>query len=277
MARPLEQGIKGNKDVAKMGQTIFISHSHSDRDEALRLQDLIEANGAKTFLDQDEISGGDTLPKAIRDGIARCDKFLLIWSAAAADSEWVEKEWGAAFEMKKRIIPYIIDSSTLPDALENFVHITQDDEERGNAELLRAVFGRVLEAPKGVDMFPGYWVATIEMPDGSKNEMVYKLELRSNGQVSGVTQAKKTGMLGVTHELLRQHGFDYGIMFQPYPVHGKWSYKPGSGLKLNLIYSAFGKKMPVDIEVHTSGKKENVLHGMGPGATKWTLRRRGKK
>lgn len=124
--------------------TIFISHSHNDRYEALKLQELLERNNAETFFDQEEILPGDNLPSRIRNGIEKCDKFLLIWSTAASKSKWVKKEWETAFEMKKRIIPYLLESkriAPLPDAVDNFVYIDKKDQEHGHSELLRTVFG----------------------------------------------------------------------------------------------------------------------------------------
>lgn len=104
---------------------VFISHSHHDRDKALTLQKLLKKNKAETFLDQEEIYGGHYLPDEIRNGIKRCNIFLLIWSKYANTSEWVNKEWNTAYEMKKRIVPFLTDSlnnNPLPD-LRTFVSL----------------------------------------------------------------------------------------------------------------------------------------------------------
>lgn len=170
--------------------TVFISHSHSDRSEALNLQRLLEENNAKVYLDRQKIFAGDNLPKSIQEGIASSDKFILIWSVHAATSEWVSREWKMAFELKKRIIPYVIDTTTLPDALQNFVFIEKTDQEHGYAELFRAIFGGMPEEPKGVDIFPGHWEAEFIIPDGTGNQVLYDLELMSNGQVVGKIQTK---------------------------------------------------------------------------------------
>lgn len=255
---------------------VFISHSHSDKDEAFRLHLLLKANGATTFLDQDEILGGDTLPQTIRNGIARCDKFLLIWSYAAAESEWVEKEWEAAFELRKRIIPYILDSSSLPDALQNFVYVNRNDEEHGHAELFRAVFGRLLENPKGVDIFPGHWVATVQQ-GGTGNQAVATLELRPNGQVRGESQIEKTGGIGLIDQIIRNSPYGYlgatDLYFQRVPLQGRWSYTSGGGLRLKLVQSSMGQVLSKEVTVHTTGKKKDTLHGLDKDGNMWTLRR----
>jgi len=267
--------------VARVNQisspVVFISHSHSDKDEAFRLHLLLKANGATTFLDQDEILGGDTLPQVIRNGIARCDKFLLIWSEAAAASEWVEKEWEAAFELRKRIIPYILDSSSLPDALQNFVYVNRNDEEHGHAELFRAVFGRLLESPKDIDIFPGHWVATVYESGGTGKQGVVRLQLRPNGQVRGESQMTKLGDLGTMLDILRGSPYgDFGLTslyLQRVPLRGEWSYTPGGGLQLKIVQTSMGQIFSRELTVHTSGKKKDLLHGHDKDGNMWTLQR----
>ena len=251
---------------------VFISHSHHDRDVALRLKQLLENNNAGTFLDQEQILAGDPLPKKISTGIEGCTKFLLLWSVHSAQSEWVEREWMTAFESKKRIIPYVLDSTELPDALENFVYVFKTDQEHGNAELFRAIFGKVLEDPVGVTVYPGSWKAELIPPDRS-GEVVYRLELKSNGQITGESELKQTGPLGwAAGEAGRELGVNLGFMFQPTPMEGKWSYRSGM-LSLDLVQFGHGQRLPFSIQVHTTDKRPNVLYGTGPAGTKVTLRR----
>ena len=255
------------------GPNVFISHSHHDRDEALRLFELLKKNGASPFLDQEELRAGDNLPRKIRNGIKTCDKLLLLWSSHAARSKWVRLEWETAFETKKRIIPYVLDSAVLPDALQNFVYVEKEDQMRGHGELFKAVLGRMPAQPTGVDLFPGRWDAEITVPDG--NRVVYALDLRSNGQVQGTVQMQPTGMLGMVTNMLGQDGFDAGFLMQRIPMRGRWSYQVGSGLHLDLVQSAYGREFPVNIQILTTGKRQNVLYGTGPAGARVTFRRRG--
>ena len=110
---------------------VFLSHSHRDRHSATELQFVLETQGAETYLDQDKIQAGDILPKRIREGISWCDTFLLIWSSRAAVSDWVGKEWNTAYDLRKKIIPYSLDSTLLPAALQNLVRVEAGDRERG--------------------------------------------------------------------------------------------------------------------------------------------------
>ena len=71
--------------------SVFISHSHSDRGRALRIRAVLDDVGVETFLDQERILGGDDLPESVAKGISEHEVFLLIWSAHAATSEWVDR------------------------------------------------------------------------------------------------------------------------------------------------------------------------------------------
>ena len=126
---------------------VFISHSHADRNFATKLQKILNKYSAYTYLDQDRIQAGDVLPDRIADGIERCDTFLLMWSQNAAKSAWVEREWDMAYELRKKIIPYRLDTTRLPLALENFVFVDRQDEQHSHAHLLKAVFGEDVKPP----------------------------------------------------------------------------------------------------------------------------------
>ena len=84
---------------------VFISHSHRDRAVATDLQRVLMKFGAQTFLDQDKIQVADVLPDRIQQGIEWCNTFLLIWSSSAAASDWVGKEWNAAYELRRKMFP----------------------------------------------------------------------------------------------------------------------------------------------------------------------------
>src|SRR5438874_6476464 len=88
--------------------------------------------------------------------IESCEALLLIWSANAAGSRWVQNEWDMAYDLRKKIIPYCVDATPLPPALENLVFVTRADEKVANAGLLKAVFGRDF-SPSPTDLFPCRW------------------------------------------------------------------------------------------------------------------------
>ena len=119
-------------------------------------------------------------------------------------------------------------------------------------------------------------MADIDIPDGSGNKFIYDLDLRANGQVSGFSKMKSSGILDWAMGEVARDGINLnlGFMMQPTPMEGNWSYVPGSGLSLNLVQSGFGQKFPINLQIHTSGTKQDVLIGTGPGGSQFTFRRK---
>jgi hypothetical protein len=81
---------------------------------------LLRAGGATVFLDVDSIEFGDRWEDALAQAVARCERVLVFWSAAAATSAWVEREWNTALSLRKRIVPLSLDLTPLPPALAQF-------------------------------------------------------------------------------------------------------------------------------------------------------------
>lgn len=61
---------------------------------------LIEERGeslqVKTFLDEKDIEGGDSIPEEMRESIQKCDELLVLLSPYSVDRPWVLIEIGAA-------------------------------------------------------------------------------------------------------------------------------------------------------------------------------------
>jgi hypothetical protein len=94
-------------------QSIFSSYSSKDRDEVLgRLQGVRLINPQiDIFLDVASLRSG-RWKEQLEEQIASKDAFFLFWSAHAAESEWVEREWKMA--LQRRGLDYIV-----PVPLEN--------------------------------------------------------------------------------------------------------------------------------------------------------------
>ena len=57
---------------------------------------LIEERGAKTFLDEKDIKGGDAIPDAVRKGIQRCGELVVLLSPYSVERQGVLIEVGVA-------------------------------------------------------------------------------------------------------------------------------------------------------------------------------------
>lgn len=114
---------------------VFISHSSKDKWIARQMARLIEERGkslrVKTFLDEKDIEGGDSIPGEIRESIQRCDELLVLLSPYSVDRPWVLIEIGAAWGLDKRIVAITdkISPADMPDVIEQHKAIDLNDFE----------------------------------------------------------------------------------------------------------------------------------------------------
>ena len=87
---------------------IFVSHSSKDKWAARRIAKDIEELGHGVFLDEKDISTGESIDQAVRENLKSCDHFLLLLSPASRKSEWVLVELGGAIALDKRIVPILL-------------------------------------------------------------------------------------------------------------------------------------------------------------------------
>lgn len=97
----------------------FISHSSSDKVDARRLAEALQAEGIKVWLDERELRVGDSLWDEIGRGIGVSDYMLLLISPRSVTSPWVRRELnaGLATELaadKKIVIPVLIEPTDIP-------------------------------------------------------------------------------------------------------------------------------------------------------------------
>ncbi|MGH9935577.1 MAG: toll/interleukin-1 receptor domain-containing protein [Blastocatellia bacterium] len=79
-------------EEAKRYNLAFISYASADRSKVLARVQMLDLVGVRYFQDVLNLRPGDTWTKEIYRNIDSCDLFLLFWSKAARDSEWVMKE-----------------------------------------------------------------------------------------------------------------------------------------------------------------------------------------
>ena len=83
---------------------VFISHATDDRSIVER--DIIaplERSGISTWYSVDAVQTAAEWEREIRQGLARCDWFLVAVSPAAKSSQWVKAEVGWALENRKAL------------------------------------------------------------------------------------------------------------------------------------------------------------------------------
>jgi hypothetical protein len=94
---------------------VFISYRRgSSWGQARSIEQSLRKRGADVFIDVDDINEGkfaETIQKAIAD----CDFFLPVLAPGTLDSEWVRREIAYAIQLKKTIVPLLVDGFTLDE------------------------------------------------------------------------------------------------------------------------------------------------------------------
>src|SRR5687767_5633909 len=93
------------------GKSVFISYSSKDRPLVEPLQAIIALSAGKIFYDRLSLKPGDKWRLGIANSIKDCDLFLLFWSENASQSDEVKKEYTAALDANKRVVPVVIDGT----------------------------------------------------------------------------------------------------------------------------------------------------------------------
>jgi hypothetical protein len=132
---------------------VFMSHSHSDHEIALKIATDLRKNGVNIWLDKWEIKIGDSLIKKIfEEGLTNCVAFIILLSKASVSSSWVQHELDAAMinriEGLTRIIPIVVENCSIPASLRalRWLDIT-NNYENGLREIIKAIF-EVQEKPQ---------------------------------------------------------------------------------------------------------------------------------
>jgi TIR domain len=96
-------------------------YASKDREEVLKRVQMLEILRTKFFQDILSLDPGDRWEKKLYENIDRCDLFLLFWSQAAKDSQWVlkEAEYALAHQQKNPgsepdLVPVVLEQNVLP-------------------------------------------------------------------------------------------------------------------------------------------------------------------
>lgn len=88
-------------DSAGRYRYAFLSYASKDRTEVLKRAQSLRATNIDFFQDILSLDPGERWESALYSHIDRCDLFLLFWSKAAAESEWVLKEIEYALDKRR--------------------------------------------------------------------------------------------------------------------------------------------------------------------------------
>lgn len=94
----------GTKTAAEADITLFVSHSHKDKDLIGPTVDFLKSHGVKLYVDwmdegMPDVVSGETAKK-LKDKISSLKKFLVVVTENSKDSRWVPWELGIADSSK---------------------------------------------------------------------------------------------------------------------------------------------------------------------------------
>lgn len=103
--------------------SIFISHSSLDKNVARQLANDLKPYGHDIWLDEWQIKIGQCIPTEIERGINEANFVVLLLSAHAVQSNWVDREWKAAYwdEVNNNsivLLPVSLEECVIPKLLQ---------------------------------------------------------------------------------------------------------------------------------------------------------------
>src|SRR5687767_4192277 len=104
------------------GQTInvFVSYSHADGPLVAPVVSLLRANQSLVFQDTDRIPPGKRWREEIAKALAESNLVVVFWCHHAFRSNEVAREWRAAIEQGKDLLPLLLDATPLPSELGSY-------------------------------------------------------------------------------------------------------------------------------------------------------------
>jgi TIR domain len=96
---------------------VFLSYAHAQRETADALVEGLNSQAIEVWRDKTDLRAGERWPSALAEAIRNSNALLLLWSAAALQSEFVDFEWNTALALKKPILIVLHDETALPAAL----------------------------------------------------------------------------------------------------------------------------------------------------------------
>ena len=100
----------------------FISHSRHDSEVAIRLANELEQADFSVWLDKREVLVGHNIVERVDLGIAESRFMIVLHSTSSIESEWVKREWTAAYitEIESKdvvILPVLLEPCEIPPVL----------------------------------------------------------------------------------------------------------------------------------------------------------------
>ncbi|MEU7923204.1 toll/interleukin-1 receptor domain-containing protein [Micromonospora zamorensis] len=125
--------------------TVFVSHRGADSDAARRLAVQLRQRGHHVWLDEWEITVGDSIVERINVGLSGAIYLVLCCSDNGVQAPWMNREWMSALARQLdgadvKILPTLLRGGALPDILADIKYADlRTNWDSGVAQICRAV------------------------------------------------------------------------------------------------------------------------------------------
>lgn len=89
-----------------------------------RAVEFLRGGGLNVFVDSQSIAYGTDWRDALIEAIENAERVMLFWTAAAAMSRWVKREWQLALKCGKKVVPTLLDDTPPPPRLARLQAVT---------------------------------------------------------------------------------------------------------------------------------------------------------
>lgn len=139
----------------------FLCYSSLDKQIVMKVKTALDKRGIFTWFDEFQVGVGESIRREIEKGIKSSNFLILFMSKSAFKSEWVNREFDAAFteEIESKnttIIPILIEDCEIPITLKSRRYIDlRQDHEKGISALIDSL---VYPRRKVLHALVGRWV-----------------------------------------------------------------------------------------------------------------------
>jgi len=136
---------------------VFVSYSHADASLVAPVVRLLRVNKSLVFQDTDRIPPGKRWRDEIDKALAESSLVVVFWCDHACRSIEVSREWKAAIEQDKDLLPLLLDATPLPSELGQFQWIDFRGTVGANHSSIDSPADASPPSPMGARPRPAVW------------------------------------------------------------------------------------------------------------------------
>jgi hypothetical protein len=119
---------------------VFLSHSSKDKPFVRELREKLYPI-CDAFFDETDIKPSQPITERLDAELNRADMLVLIYSAHAADSDWVRKEWSSMLYMDKPLVVVRLDDTAIFPLLKDLKYVSPKGSVQAAADGISEALG----------------------------------------------------------------------------------------------------------------------------------------